>query len=277
MIIQLMFCTFLTNAPSNADILHSNHLLELVNRYAWAIPSPDALRIVKAFAPIVEIGCGSNAYWASCMQREGIDVVAYDINVETGGKIQRKGEGPKQSQRQSKAPSLVRQGGPSKLKEHSDRTLFLCYPDEEGEGIGAQCLEHFTGTHVIHVGETIWDATLSKDQCPWGRSSGSLFQQRLANEFHCLLKVELPNWLHVRDTISVWKRSATCTIVYAAESDDEDDQDEEEEYRHIPCSERLPMNLAAPCCAHLLPKASAISNSGNSSKVRKTSQEELPY
>jgi hypothetical protein len=92
------------------------------------------------------------------------------------------------------------------------------------------------------------------EQTPWGRSSSSDFQQRLASEFHCILKVELPNWLHVRDTISVWKRSAKSTIIFAADSEEEDDEDEEIEYRHIPVNERLPMNLAAPCCTHLLPQ-----------------------
>eukprot|EP00980_Cylindrotheca_fusiformis_P010846 scaffold2462_cov127-Cylindrotheca_fusiformis.AAC.3 len=235
---------------------------DLVNRYAWATPSPEALRIVKEFAPIVEIGCGANAYWASCMKREGIDVVAYDMHVETGGKI--KHENTTSRGYQKKEPSIIRKGGPSSLKHHADRSLFLCYPDEEGEGMGAECLEHFKGTHVIHVGETFLDSNFASDQAPYGRSSSSQFQERLASEFHCIVKVELPNWVHVRDSISVWKRSQTSTIVFAADSDEEDGDDEEIEYRHIPCSERLPMNIAAPCCEHLLPANKTAALRGDS-------------
>jgi hypothetical protein len=51
----------------------------------------------------------------------------------------------------------------------------------------------------------------------------------LAAEFHCLLKVSLSNWLHVRDSISVWKRSETCTIVFAADDDDDEDGDGEDQ------------------------------------------------
>jgi hypothetical protein len=208
----------------------------------------------------VEIGCGANAYWASCtctsMKQEGINVIAYDMHVETGGKIKHKDAASTKHQQTS---SIIRKGGPSISKQHGDRTLFLCYPDEKGEGMGAECLENFLGTHVIHVGETFLDSNFASDQAPYGRSSSSEFQQRLASEFHCLLKVELPNWLHVRDSLSVWKRSQTSTIVFAADSDDDEEEDEEIEYRHIPCHERLPMNVAAPCCTHLLPQTTVTS------------------
>jgi tRNA-dihydrouridine synthase 2 len=238
---------------------------ELVNQYAWATPTSNALRIIQEFAPIVEIGSGANAYWATYLHRNDVDVVAYDINVEQGGKIpssssSSKSQSPTEphDNMSSEVPLRVQPGGPSVLAQHSDRALFLCYPDETGDGMAAECLEYYTGSYVIHVGETIWDANLSVDQCPWGRSSSSDFQQRLATEFHCILKMELPNWLHVRDTISVWKRTEICTMVFAADSDNQDnEEDEEVEYRHIPVAERLPINLAAPCCAHLLPPSPA--------------------
>lgn len=258
-------------------------LPELVNRYAWATPSPDALRIIKEFSPIVEIGCGANAYWAKIMQEEGIDVVAYDIEIGDGGKIIGKGSSKKhgkkqqhqQQQQEQPSTKIARKGGPTMLKEHKDRTLFLCYPDEEGEGMGAECLEHYDGEYVIHVGESILDSNYSMDQAPWGRSSSSDFQERLIAEYHCLIKVEIPNWLHVRDTISVWKRSRTCTIVFAADSDDDgEDEDEEIEYRHIPYNERLPINLAAPCCAHLLPKVTTGEGTDSNGKKQKNGTKE---
>jgi hypothetical protein len=148
-------------------------------------------------------------------------VIAYDMHVETGGKIKHKDAASTKHQQTS---SIIRKGGPSISKQHGDRTLFLCYPDEKGEGMGAECLENFLGTHVIHVGEKFLDSNFASDQAPYGRSSSSEFQQRLASEFHCLLKVELPNWLHARDSISVWKRSQTSTIVFAADSDDDEEK-----------------------------------------------------
>lgn len=254
---------------------------ELVNRYAWATPTDAALKVLHHFSPLVEMGCGSNAYWARQLmewtkrndkQQHPIDIVAYDVNVQEGGKIHTGNglttKGNDSATAVDMSGLIVRQGGPDVLSDpdevESNRTLFLCYPDDEDvaddddnsseiRSFGWHCLDHYTGEYVIHVGELgLLDANLSLEQAPWGRSTSAEFQQRLASEFHCLLKMQLPSWVHVRDTLSVWKRSELCTMVFAAE-DEEGEDDEEVHYRHIPPEEMLPVNVAAPCLAHLLP------------------------
>jgi hypothetical protein len=75
------------------------------------------------------------------MKQEGINVIAYDMHMETGGKIKHKDAAS--STKHQQTSSMIRKVGPSILKQHEDRTLFLCYPDERGEGIGAECLENF--------------------------------------------------------------------------------------------------------------------------------------
>lgn len=271
----------------------------LVNQYAWATPDERCMKILKFFSEqnngIVEMGCGSNAYWARMMKDHGVNVMAFDAFLGKGGKISEietrtKGdESPSQTARGKKRKRFkgekdpwssnvktfpdgfkIYKGGPEVLKRKDLQkrgVLFLCYPDEDilmpettgmehynddGQSLGATCLEYFKGDIVIHVGEIFGD-TPSMDQAPWGRSSGSVFQQRLASEFHCILKAGLKNWLHVNDTISVWKRTELCSIVFQGEDDeDEESEDEEVEYRHIPMDERLPMDVAAPCVQHLL-------------------------
>jgi hypothetical protein len=251
---------------------------ELINRYAWATPDDRAMNILKHFSPLVEIGCGANAYWLQMALQAGIDMIGYDTQLEDGGLISHSNADGSQKSKKGKKHLPVKQGGPEVLStpavKDSNRTLFLCYPDEDVEGedevryedeeedededdkiesMAFQCLEHYSGTYVIHVGELFSDANLSLDQAPFGRSSSPEFQQRLASEYHCVLKVELPSWLHVRDTLSVWKRSEICTMVFAADSDDDEEEDDEEvEYRHIPPKERLPMSIAAPYLQHLL-------------------------
>ena len=224
--------------------------------------------------------------WANILKKHGVDIVAYDIDIDHGGMIvpnfdNSKNAGEVSSQNENmkksdKEPSYsnlkVKKGGPELLSEESilksNHTLMLCYPDEdiflqeadesefppEPTSLGVQCLEHFQGEHIIHIGELYAD-TLSMEQTPWGRSSSSQFQERLAGEFHCLLKASLPNWLHVRDTVSVWKRSERCSIIFEGEVDpdtQEKEEDEEVEYKHIPVNERIPVDLAAPCVEHLL-------------------------
>jgi hypothetical protein len=189
------------------------------------------------------------------MEQAGLDVVAYDFDPKSGGKMNEVGE----KRKRHVSALRVRKGGPEVLRQESGRTLFLCYPDEDDEAstemeeplsMGAACLEHYTGEYVIHVGEVYGD-TLAMNQAPWGRSSSPEFQQRLTSEFHCILKASLSNWLHVWDTISVWKRTETCSIVFTA-GEDAEGEDEETEYRYVPEAERIPTDVAAPCLLHLL-------------------------
>ena len=261
---------------------------KLVDSYAWATPDPRLLPVFKYFGPIVEIGCGANAYWAKYLHAEGgVDVIAFDVSLKEGGKISGANKANKSDSsnkmQKEKRGLVIREGGPEMLSEDneikdSNRTLFLCYPDEdimpsqlntdEAEednqplSMAAACLEHYTGDTIIHVGELFCD-TLSLDQAPWGRSSASEFQERLGGEYHCILRMKLENnWLHARDTLSVWKRSETCCMVFQGDDEDEEDEGEEVEYKYIPPEEVLPVDAAAPFVAHLL------KNKGDNAKSR---------
>jgi len=216
----------------------------LVERYAWAIPDDRALRILRHFAPLVEIGAGSG-YWAALLQAQGVNVIPFDAVVPEEGH------------------TAVRRGGAEVLStpEAAGRTLFLCYPDESGK-LAQDCLNRFTGTTIVHVGELISDGTLSLEQAPWGRTSHKDFQVKLMSSFHCILRAQLHAYPTGRDSISVWRRSTTCPVWMPGDEDD-DEQDDEEEggeaaqcevqwWRHIPKQERLPVDAAAPCCSHLL-------------------------
>ena len=157
---------------------------DLVDRCAWATPDARLLNVFRHFGPVVEVGCGANAYWSRWMHAAGgVDVVALDANVAGGGRI----SGPSESHQRLDGTHTrgfaIRQGSPETLSRDdklrkSGRTLFLCYPDEEDgpaaneeEGpmsMAAACLEHFSGSTIIHVGE-LYSDTLSLDQAPFGR------------------------------------------------------------------------------------------------------------
>ncbi|KAJ0390026.1 hypothetical protein ATCC90586_011345 [Pythium insidiosum] len=49
-------------------------------KYAWAIPDERALRIIKHFGPIVEMGAGTG-YWGRLLELRGVDIVCYDLHV----------------------------------------------------------------------------------------------------------------------------------------------------------------------------------------------------
>ncbi|CAB9504753.1 expressed unknown protein [Seminavis robusta] len=299
------FSTTLMDADRRAELWTEQADLgeALLNQYSWAIPDERAIRILKHFSPLVEIGCGANAYWARLLKREGVDIIAYDVNPNSGGKIPTEGHQQGTNGSESKDELQALKGGPEALAfkkvRKSKRTLLLCYCDEEplppevkptdqslssderksgdshkddasdrdGGSLGAACLRHYQGDYIIHIGELYGD-TLCVDQAPWGRTSAPTFQELLAKSFHCLLKASLPSWLHTRDSISVWKRTETCPMVFAG--DNEDDEPEEDHYRHIPSEERLQSDIAAQCLLHLLHPPTTNKFAANGQKMNGT-------
>lgn len=165
-------------------------------KYAWACPDERAIRIIKQFSPLVEIGAG-RGYWAAMLQNAGADVLPFDkfvakrslnwCNVDKGG------------------PEVIDIMNKSPLPS---RNLFLCYPDED-ESIAVQCLEKYKGEYIIHVGElAISDTKAGAPQAPFGRTSSAEFQCKLQASYHCLLVMELQMRLpYSKDCLTVWKRT----------------------------------------------------------------------
>ena len=52
----------------------------LRREYAWALPDERALRVLEAYAPLVEVGAGKG-YWASLLHARGVDVVLSLIHI----------------------------------------------------------------------------------------------------------------------------------------------------------------------------------------------------
>lgn len=230
----------------------------LCEKYAWAIPNQRALNIVANFSPLIEIGAGKG-YWASQLRDMGTDIICYDKEVDS-----------------KTSWTKVEKGGPKKLREQNaqGRALFLCYPDDS-QNLAMKCLNEFTGEYIVHVGELITTGTLSgASQAPFGRTTGSDFSVALAERFHCLLVASLPRFPFSKDCITVWKRTVYVpgrSAVLGAGSEEGEERAEGSEgsedgtnssdgqegqdedcWASIPEEEKLPVDAAAPCLAHLL-------------------------
>ena len=159
-----------------------------INQYSWVTPNQQCYHIMSHFVPLIEIGCGTNAYWCqqllsyvvhsggqpqqssssssssssiqnnnnNCTMDNDAIIVGYDISPIHGGKINDADDTKvlttttntttnntitppflcndhyETEKTVSKPPLQVLLGGPEVLAwpEHQNRTLFLCYPDE---------------------------------------------------------------------------------------------------------------------------------------------------
>lgn len=198
---------------------------ESVRRYAWAIPTADALDAIAALGPVVEVGAGTG-YWASLLAHRGVDVVCYDLYPPDGTDLNGWHEGALKFH-------TVHQGGPEKAGEHPDRTLFLCWPPrsptpvislveptepgwERKEGMvdgEFRTLWYRPGeeSYLAYEALTVYEAAGGRTVVYVGEDPGGVTGD---DRFHDLLarwrevaRVELPQWEGVGDAMWVFERS----------------------------------------------------------------------
>lgn len=117
--------------------------LQLAQRYAYVYPAAHLLDAVMRYAPLVELGAGTG-YWSYLLRLRGADIVAYDQAPP--------GEDSSNRYHYPLWPwSEVLEGDGSALKNHTGRTLLVCWPPLFS-ALG-DVLQFFTGTTVIYIGD----------------------------------------------------------------------------------------------------------------------------
>jgi hypothetical protein len=114
-----------------------------------------------------------------------VDIVAYDREPPDGTYRNAYFEG-------GHVWTEVREGGPEIVREHTDRTLFLCWPPP-ATPMAEECLATFRGDVVLYAGE--WR----------GACATPAFFDALEASFTQIAAVELPSWLE-QDALRVFRR-----------------------------------------------------------------------
>lgn len=173
-------------AAGGSSLLAYEHRRRLVNKYSWAIPNDAALEAIAALGPIVEMGSGAG-YWASLLRERGVDVVAYDAKPYRNLWIQGVDEVFSRF-------TSVRCGGPKKLRRHSDRTLFLCWPPYD-DTMARDCLLNYSGNTVAYVGEGMGGCTGNDE-----------FHHQLNTHWDLEREVQIPVWYGIHDSLFIYRR-----------------------------------------------------------------------
>lgn len=184
----------------------------LIARYAFAVPSEEALRVVADLAPagLVEVGAGSG-YWARQLHELGVDVVAYDL------------EPPPAAANRWFAGSRpwfpVLAADETVVSRHAERILLLVWPTRK-EAWAAHAVQLFHaagGRRLVFVGEG-----------PGGRTGDDALHALLGDLDRCWTcaygitdapcicgidplwrrsaSVELPHWDGMYDDLHVYER-----------------------------------------------------------------------
>jgi hypothetical protein len=167
----------------------------MVARYAWAIPTTEAIELLLRFAPLVEMGAGTG-YWAWLVRQAGGDILAFD-RYPPPDRRNRWHAGERQW-------TEVLPGGPRRLTRHPGRTLLLCWPPQD-EPMAQQCLQVYEGQTLIYAGE-LNEPDLDGRELPAGPSASA----RLSHPFDgwtVAEALELPRWESVNDRLFVLRRT----------------------------------------------------------------------
>lgn len=170
--------TYITRSLSNLQIRDV-----LCKKYAWAIPTDEALAVLAKYSPLIEIGAGKG-YWASLIDG---DILCYDCHANNpevnycvdGGANYHK----------------VYRGGTDRIAEHPERTLFLCWPPYDTE-MGGDCLQAYKGDVFIYIGEGCGGCT--GGTCFWDQIEEGWEEEK------CL---DLPQWYGINDSMTVFRRT----------------------------------------------------------------------
>lgn len=174
---------------------------ELCGTYAWSIPDPDSLQFVARVLgdSAVEIGAGTG-YYASLLAQMGVDIICYDLYPP-----QHTGQNHYHSPRNKKQDGLlgitrevffdVRAGNHLMAAEHSDRTLFLCWPPYEDQ-MAYHTLQAYQGQRFVYIGEG-----------EGGCTGDDAFFALLDEAWHLVESHTPVQWSGIHDVIEVYERS----------------------------------------------------------------------
>jgi hypothetical protein len=165
----------------------------LIQKYAHAIPTAQALDVVAQFSPIIEIAAGTG-YWAWLLRQLGADIICYDKDPPGSPESNNRFHGT-----DSPCWTEVLKGDETAIQRHPDRTLFLCWPPPHDE-MPLRALNSYRGDTLIYIGDL-----------PIGRTLKTItidhqFILKLLSEWLPVQMVELPHWEICWDDLYIFKR-----------------------------------------------------------------------
>ena len=172
--------------------------------FAFAVPSMDALDLLAAHGPYVEIGAGTG-YWAAFLHERGVKVTAFDARPPSRGDSARRlvdSDEEARNEYHAGVPTYVpiSKGGPEQLarREWREHTLLMCYPPPR-DRMAFDSLRAFCGNRFAHVGEWLGD------------TGNAAFERELFQNWRLERRLALPCWGDTTEDLTLWRRRGQLT------------------------------------------------------------------
>ena len=200
------------DATTGGDPEVGDTRVRLIATYGFAIPTERALDAIQHCSPagVVEIAAGTG-YWAHCLHRRGVDVVAFDVEPAPS---------PLNKWFAGTPPwHRVQRGDHTVAGSFPNRTLLIIWPttNEIWAAAAAECFYASGGERLVYVGEgpggrtgdDVFHALLGEIsvcvQCRYGTATSPCIcgvdarWQRIAT-------IELPHWPGYHDDLHIYAR-----------------------------------------------------------------------
>lgn len=156
---------------------------DFIARFGFAILTPEAIRVIRRYNPLLEVGSGSG-YWAYELRRHGLDVVATDPGT---GRYHRVPGG-----RWKPWTDIEPVDAAEAIRRHPDRALLVVWPDFDAWA--GEALARYTGSTLLYVGE--WRGCTADDR----------FHELLERDFEEEAVVALPVFAGIHDRLMILRR-----------------------------------------------------------------------
>jgi hypothetical protein len=157
---------------------------EFVQKFGFAILTDNIVEVLKKYSPILEVGAGSG-YWASELQKAGVDIVATDA-------LDYAKYTPVWSAHNYTV--VVPLKGVEAVQKYPDRALLLVWPSYAANW-ATDSLKAFKGSTVLYVGEGDGGCTANDE-----------FHQILRTEFEEIEDISMSQFWGIHDRLTIYKR-----------------------------------------------------------------------
>jgi hypothetical protein len=161
----------------------------MVEHFAFSVPDEEALAKLAALGPLVEVFAGTG-YWARLLRERGVDILAYDMAVDTVSDDQR-GLGQPIKHLWTE---VIQQDAVEAAALHPDRTLLMGWPVRDGTA--GRALQ----AYMDAGGQTV---ALIADR---GCCGDDVFYRLLSVYFEATDDYQIPTWSAINDRMTIYAR-----------------------------------------------------------------------
>jgi len=159
---------------------------ELIKKYSFAIPSPEALAEIAGYSPLIEIGAGTG-YWAALLKAQGADIIATDLFPPAK---------QKNHWHDQEYIHVACVDAGVAVRTYPDRNVFCCWPYMDNV-LHRAAKAMAPGRFLLYIGESEGGCT----------ADDGFFELMGNGSFEAIpAKTRLPQWDGIHDELYVWRR-----------------------------------------------------------------------